>query len=73
MSWSLNVAISDTKPKDDSDNKDNGILNAFTTTVNPTEGIVEDVDEEKELVESKFEMIDEQNDIHKAYAKLYKV
>ena len=24
-------------------------------------------------MESKFEMIDEQNDIHKAYAKLYKV
>ena len=30
------------------------ILNAFTATVNPTEAIVEDVDEEEELVESKF-------------------
>ena len=39
----------------------------------PTEGIVEDVDEEEELVESKFEKMDEQNDIHTAYAKLYKV
>ena len=51
----------------------NGILNAFTAIVNPTEGIVEDVDEEEELVESKFEKMDEQDDIHTAYAKLYKV
>ena len=67
------ATLSDIKPEDNSDNEDDGILNAFTATVNPTERIVEDVDEEKELVESKFEMIDEQNDIHKAYAKLYKV
>ena len=51
--------MSDTEPKDDSDNEDDGILNAFTTPVNPTEGIVEDVDEEEELVESKFEKMDE--------------
>ena len=38
-------------------------MNAFTTTVNPTDGIVEDVDEEEELVESKFEKIDDQDDI----------
>ena len=31
------------------------------------------MDEEEELVESKFEKIDEQDDIHTAYAKLYKV
>ena len=31
------------------------------------------VDEEEELVESKFEKMDEQDDIHIAYAKLYKV
>ena len=62
-----------TKPEDDSNNEDDGILNDFTTTVNPTKGIVEDVDEEDELVESKFEKIDEQDDIHTTYAKLYKV
>ena len=50
-----------------------GILNSFTATVNPTKGIIEDMDEEEELVESKFEKIDEQDDIHIAYAKLYKV
>ena len=65
--------MNDTKLEDDSDNKDDGILNAFTATINPTEGIVEDVDEEEELVESKFENMDEQDDIHTAYAKLYKV
>ena len=31
------------------------------------------MDEEEELVESKFEKIDEQDDIHTTYAKLYKV
>ena len=65
--------MSDTEPEDDSDNEDDGILNAFTTTVNPTEGIVENVDKEEELVESKFEKMDEQDNIHTAYAKLYKV
>ena len=65
--------MSDTEPKDDSNNEDDGILNAFITTVNPTEGIVEDVDEEEELVESKFKKMDKQDDIHTAYVKLYKV
>ena len=72
-SKALATTLSDTEPEDDSDNEDDGILNAFTVTVNPTEGIVEDMDEEKELVESKFEKMDEQDDIHTAYAKLYKV
>ena len=38
-SKALVATLSETKPKDD------GILNAFTTSVNPTEGIVEEVDE----------------------------
>ena len=69
----LTATLSDIKPKVDSNNKDDGILNAFTTIVNPTEGIVEDMDEEEELVESKFEKMDEQDEIHTTYAKLYKV
>ena len=72
-SKALAVTLSDTKLDDDFDNEDDGILNAFTTTVNPTEGIVEDMNEEEELVESKFEKMDKQDDIHIAYAKLYKV
>ena len=31
------------------------------------------MDEEEDLVESKFEKMDEQDDIHTDYAKLYKV
>ena len=52
-------SLSDTEPKDDTDNEDDGILNAFTATVNPTEGIVEDVDKDEELMESKFEKMDD--------------
>ena len=72
-SKALAATLSDTEPKDDSNNEDDGILNAFIATVNPTEGIVEDVDEEEELVESKFKKMDKQDDIHTAYVKLYKV
>ena len=72
-SKALAATLSDTKPKDDSDNEEDGILNASTASVNPIEGIVEDVDEEEKLVGSKFEKMDEQDDIHTAYAKLYKV
>ena len=65
--------MSDTEPKDDFDNEEDEILNAFTATVNPIKGIIEDVNEEEEMVESKFENMDEQDDIYIAYAKLYNV
>ena len=60
-SKALTATLGDTELEDDSDNEDDGILNAFTATVtvNPTGGIVEDVDEEEELVESKFEKMDD--------------
>ena len=61
------------QPEDDSDNEDDRILNAFTTTVNPTDRIGKDIVEEEELVKSKFEKMDDQNDIHTAYEKLYKL
>ena len=48
-------------------------MSAFTATVDPTKGIVEVMDEEEDLVESKFEKMDEQDDIHIGYAKLYKI
>ena len=50
-SKALATILSDTELEDDSYNEDNGILNAFTATINPTDGIVKDVDEEEELVE----------------------
>ena len=62
-SKALAVTLSDTKPEEDSNNEDDRILNALTATV----------DEEEELVESKFEKMDDQDDIHTAYEKLYKV
>ena len=72
-SKALAATLRDTKLEDDSDNEDDGILNAFTTSVNPTKGIVEDVDEEEDLVDSKFEKMDDQDDIYTAYEKLYKL
>ena len=72
-SKALAATLSDTEPEEDFDNEDDGILNAFTAIVNSTDGIVEDVDEEEELVESKFEKMNDQDDIHTAYEKLYKV
>ena len=58
-SKALTATLSDTEPEEDSDNEDDEILNAFTATINPTDGIVEDVDEEEELLESKFEKMDD--------------
>ena len=53
------ATLTNTESEDNSNNKDDGILNAFTTTVNPTDGTVEDLVEEEELVESKFEKMDD--------------
>ena len=70
----LVATLSDTKLETElEDSDDERILSAFTATVDPTEGIVEAMDEEEDLVESKFEKMDKQDDIHTDYAKLYKV
>ena len=52
---------------------DEGILNALTAIVDPTEGTTKTEDEEEDLMDSKFEKMDDQNDIHTVYAKLNKV
>ena len=72
-SKALVATLSDTEPEDDTNNEDDGILNAFTAIVNPIEGIVEDVVDEEDLVDSKFEKMNDQDDIHTTYEKLYKV
>ena len=46
-SKALAAILSDTEFEEDFNNEDDGILNAFTATVNPIDGIVEDVDEEE--------------------------
>ena len=73
-SKALAATLSDTEPEtelDDSD--DEGILSAFITIVNPIERVTETVADKEDLVVSKFEKMDEQDGIHIAYAKLYKV
>ena len=73
-SKALATTLSDIEPEDESDdNDDEGILNAFTATVDPTDGDFETVDDKEDLVDSKFEKMDNQDDIHTAYEKLYKV
>ena len=66
--------MSDTEPENDSDDiDDEGILNAFTAIVDPIDGDSETVDDEEDLVDSKFEKMEDQDDIYTAYEKLYKV
>ena len=68
------TTLSDIEPEDDSDdNDDEGILNAFTTIVDPIDGVSKTIDDKEDLVDSKFEKMDDQDDIHTAYEKLYKV
>ena len=38
-SKALPAILSDTEPKNDLDNEDDGILNVFTTTIDPTDGV----------------------------------
>ncbi|KAK9997925.1 hypothetical protein SO802_017528 [Lithocarpus litseifolius] len=72
-SEALTTTLRDTELEEDSDNEDDGNLNTFTATVNPTEGTAKDVDEKEDLVDSKLEKMDDQDDIHTAYEELYKV
>ena len=72
-SKALAITLSDIELEDDSDNEDDRVLNVFTATVNHTDGIVENVVENEELVESKFEKMDDQDDIHTANEKLCKL
>ena len=54
------VTLSDTEPEIDSDENDqDGIVSAFTATVESPEEAVELIDKEEELIESKCEKMDE--------------
>ena len=65
--------MSDIKPEVDSeDNDQKGIASAFIITIDSSKESKELIDEEKEQMESKFEEMDEKDDIHTAYSKLYK-
>jgi len=70
----LAATLSDLEPEENSNESDQeGIVSAFTATVKSTEEVVDVIDEDEELMESKFEKMDDQDDIHTTYAKLYKV
>ena len=59
-SKALAATLSDIESEDDTDNNDDeGILNAFTTTVDPIDGVSEIVDDEEDLEDSKFKKINE--------------
>ena len=74
QSKALVATLSDTKPEADFDESDqDGIVSAFIANVECTKEVVDVIDEEEELMESKFEKMDDQEDIHIPYTKLYKV
>ena len=66
-SKALAATLSDTKLEANSDESDqDGIVSAFTATVESSEEVVDLIDEEEELIELKFEKMDDQDDIHTA-------
>ena len=59
-SKALAATLSDIEPEADSDESDqDGIMSAFTTVVESSKEVVDLIDEEEELIESKFEKMDE--------------
>ena len=73
-SQALAATLNDYESEADFDESDQeGIVSAFTATVESTEEVADLVNEEEELMESKFENMDNQDNIHTAYSKLYKV
>ena len=59
-SKALAATMSDIEAETESNDSDHeGILNAFTATVDPPEGIMDVANDEEDLVESKFEKMDE--------------
>ena len=59
-SKALDATLSDTEPNANSDDSDQkGIVSAFIETIDSPKEAVELIDEEKKLMESKFEKMDE--------------
>ena len=57
-SKALATTLSDTKPEDDSDdNDDEEILNAFIVTIDPTDGVLEIVDDEEDLKRKRIKTL----------------
>ena len=70
----LAATLSDSEPEVDSDESDqDSDVSTFIAIVESTKREVEVVDEGEELMESRFEKMDDQDEIHTVYTKLYKV
>ena len=55
-SKALATTLSDTELEIESDDSDDeGILNVFIATIDPTEGVTKTINDEEDLVDSKFE------------------
>ena len=69
----LAITLSDTELEVDSeDSNQEGIVSAFTATIDSSKESEELDDEEEDLMESKFEEMDEKDDIYTTYSKFYK-
>ena len=72
-SKALAATLSDIELEADSKDSDQeGIVSTFTATIDSSKESEELVDEEEDLMESKFEKMDEKGDIHTTYSKLDK-
>ena len=59
-SKALAATLNDTEPEIESNDNDyEGILNAFIAIVDPTEGVTKTANDEEDLVDSKFEKMDD--------------
>ena len=68
-SKALATTLSDTKPNVDSEDSDQEwTFTAFTASIESSKESKELVDEEEDLMESKFEEMDEKDDIHTVYS-----
>ena len=75
-SKTLAATLSDTELEDDSNNEDDGILNASTASVDPTETIVEDVDDIHTAYEKLYKLSDKHEKLYKLsdkHEKLYRL
>ena len=69
----LTGTLSDTKLEANSEDSDQErIVSTFTATDESLKESEELVDEEEELMESNFEKMDKEDDIHPVYSKFYK-
>ena len=65
----LAITLSDTELEVDlEDSNQEGIVSAFIATIDFSKESKELVDEEEDLMESKFEEMDEKDDIHTVYS-----